>query len=92
MNVDDYGCMLNKGAGIEADLTVSIIGSGSGSSADPSFDGRGFYIAAAGGAAPALPRTARDGMTTPAAPLRTPRREKTSEKTIMFPGIHTIFL
>merc|ERR1712032_1611985 len=46
-----YTCMLNKGAGIEADLTVSIIGSGSGSSADPSFDGRGFYIAAAGGAA-----------------------------------------
>jgi len=46
-----YTCMLNKGAGIEADLTVSIIGSGSGSSADPSFEGRGFYIAAAGGAA-----------------------------------------
>jgi len=46
-----YTCMLNKGAGIEADLTVSIIGSGTGSSADPSFEGRGFYIAAAGGAA-----------------------------------------
>ena len=46
-----YTCMLNKGAGIEADLTVSVIGSGSGSSADPSFEGRGFYIAAAGGAA-----------------------------------------
>merc|ERR1712002_535786 len=46
-----YTCMLNKGAGIEADLTVSVIGSGSGSSADPSFEGRGFYIAAAGGVA-----------------------------------------
>jgi len=46
-----YTCMLNKSAGIEADLTVSVIDSGEGTSADPAFSGRGFYIAAAGGAA-----------------------------------------
>ena len=46
-----YTCMLNKSAGIEADLTVSVIDSGKGTSADPAFSGRGFYIAAAGGAA-----------------------------------------
>ena len=46
-----YTCMLNSQAGIEADLTVSVINSGSGSAADPAFQGRGFYIAAAGGAA-----------------------------------------
>jgi len=46
-----YTCMLNKAGGIEADLTVSVIESGKGSSADPEFKGRGFYIAAAGGAA-----------------------------------------
>ena len=32
-----YTCMLNEKAGIEADLTVSVIESGAGSSADPSF-------------------------------------------------------
>jgi len=46
-----YTCMLNKSAGIEADLTVSILEPGSGSPADPHFEGAGFYIAAAGGAA-----------------------------------------
>ena len=46
-----YTCMLNAAAGVEADLTVSMIESGAGSPADPSFQGRGFYIAAAGGAA-----------------------------------------
>ena len=48
-----YTCMLNDQAGIEADLTVSVIHSGAGSAADPTFQGRGFYIAAAGGAAAA---------------------------------------
>ena len=43
--------MLNKKGGIEADLTVSVLQPGSGSVADPSFQERGFYIAAAGGAA-----------------------------------------
>jgi sarcosine dehydrogenase len=46
-----YTCMLNKNAGIEADLTVSMIGSGEGGSADPTFQGDGYYVAAAGGAA-----------------------------------------
>ena len=47
-----YTCMLNSQAGIEADLTVSVLQPGSGSVADPSFqEERGFYIAAAGGAA-----------------------------------------
>jgi len=46
-----YTCMLNKMAGIEADLTVSIIESGTGGPADPKFSGYGYYIAAAGGAA-----------------------------------------
>ena len=47
-----YTCMLNKKGGIEADLTVSVLQPGSGSVADPSFqEERGFYIAAAGGAA-----------------------------------------
>ena len=32
-----YTCMLNDKAGIEADLTVSVIDSGTGSAADPSF-------------------------------------------------------
>ena len=46
-----YTCMLNKMAGIEADLTVSVLESGEGGSADPEFSGSGFYIAAAGGTA-----------------------------------------
>ena len=33
-----YTCMLNEQAGIEADLTVSIINSGEGTSADPHFE------------------------------------------------------
>jgi len=43
--------MLNKNAGIEADLTVSVVESGNGGPADPTFQGDGYYIAAAGGAA-----------------------------------------
>ena len=43
--------MLNKMAGIEADLTVSVLEAGYGGPADPAFTGAGFYIAAAGGAA-----------------------------------------
>ena len=47
-----YTCMLNREAGIEADLTVSLLeDGGSGGPLDPFFQGRGFYIAAAGGAA-----------------------------------------
>jgi sarcosine dehydrogenase len=51
-----YTCMLNREAGIEADLTVSILeedgGSGAGALApSTTSSGRRFYIAAAGGAA-----------------------------------------
>ncbi|XP_066953751.1 sarcosine dehydrogenase, mitochondrial-like [Macrobrachium rosenbergii] len=46
-----YTCMLNKSGGIEADLTVSICEGGEGSPCDPSFEGRGFYLAAGGAAA-----------------------------------------
>ena len=38
-----YTCMLNKNAGIEADLTVSVIESGMGTSADPMFEVRIDY-------------------------------------------------
>ena len=44
-----YTCALNKDGGVESDLTVSVVESGTGSPIDPSFDGRGFYIAAGGG-------------------------------------------
>ncbi|XP_042228369.1 sarcosine dehydrogenase, mitochondrial-like [Homarus americanus] len=46
-----YTCMLNHKAGIEADLTVSICEGGQGSACDPTFAGRGFYLAAGGAAA-----------------------------------------
>jgi hypothetical protein len=48
-----YTCMLNREAGIEADLTVSILEAGCGGAGpfEPPFKGRGFYVAAAGGAA-----------------------------------------
>ena len=32
-----YTCMLNKNAGIEADLTVRVVESGNGGPADPTF-------------------------------------------------------
>ena len=35
-----YTCMLNKNAGIEADLTVSVVESGNGGPADPTFQVR----------------------------------------------------
>jgi hypothetical protein len=47
-----YTCMLNREAGIEAYLTVSILETGGGAGPlDLPFQGRGFYVAAAGGAA-----------------------------------------
>ncbi|XP_066294122.1 sarcosine dehydrogenase, mitochondrial-like [Branchiostoma lanceolatum] len=46
-----YTCMLDKSGGIESDLTVSMISPGEGSAMDPTFDGKGFYIAVGGGAA-----------------------------------------
>jgi len=44
-----YTCMLNSKAGVEADLTVSILDESSRAPWEPSFNGRGFYIAASGG-------------------------------------------
>ncbi|XP_013401693.1 sarcosine dehydrogenase, mitochondrial [Lingula anatina] len=46
-----YTCMLNQAGGVEADLTVSAIEPGSGGPHAPKFEGRGFYLAAGGGAA-----------------------------------------
>lgn len=46
-----YTCMLNAQAGVESDLTVSFLDSSSTAAWEPSFDGRGFYIAAGGGSA-----------------------------------------
>lgn len=46
-----YTCMLNARGKVEADLTVSSINEGKGSSCDPEFEGSGFYIAAAGATA-----------------------------------------
>lgn len=47
-----YTCMCNKAGGTEGDLTVSIIDPMSKSTPlAPSFDGRGFYVAAGGGVA-----------------------------------------
>lgn len=46
-----YTCMVNERGGVEADLTVSTIESGDGSTCDPKFEGQGYYIAAAGGSA-----------------------------------------
>ncbi|XP_038046072.1 sarcosine dehydrogenase, mitochondrial-like [Patiria miniata] len=46
-----YTCALNKAGGVEMDLTVSVMDSGTGSAIDPVFDGQGFYVAAGGGVA-----------------------------------------
>ncbi|XP_040078946.1 sarcosine dehydrogenase, mitochondrial [Ixodes scapularis] len=46
-----YTCMLNSRGMVEADLTVSAIHPSDGLACDPSFDGRGFYVAAAGASA-----------------------------------------
>ncbi|UYV82994.1 SARDH [Cordylochernes scorpioides] len=46
-----YTCMLNKRGRVESDLVVSVLEPGSGGVCEPSFDGRGFYITAAGGTA-----------------------------------------
>ncbi|XP_046441775.1 sarcosine dehydrogenase, mitochondrial-like isoform X2 [Daphnia pulex] len=46
-----YTCMLNAQAGVESDLTVSFIDGSSTAPWEPSFQGKGFYIAAGGGSA-----------------------------------------
>ncbi|XP_073980159.1 sarcosine dehydrogenase isoform X2 [Rhodnius prolixus] len=46
-----YSCLLNKRGGIEADLLVTPITSGSGTQADPIFKGKGMFIVAGGASA-----------------------------------------
>ncbi|PNF21900.1 Sarcosine dehydrogenase, mitochondrial, partial [Cryptotermes secundus] len=44
-----YTCLLNSKAGVEADITVSTIETGTGGQIDPIFKGHGFYMTTAGG-------------------------------------------
>ncbi|KAJ4441684.1 hypothetical protein ANN_11542, partial [Periplaneta americana] len=44
-----YTCALNSRGGVEADVTVTAIETGTGGQIDPIFKGRGFYINTAGG-------------------------------------------
>ncbi|XP_063232668.1 sarcosine dehydrogenase, mitochondrial [Bacillus rossius redtenbacheri] len=46
-----YTCILNSRAGVEGDVTVSVIKTGNGGLVDPIFKGRGFYIVAGGASA-----------------------------------------
>lgn len=46
-----YTCALNNQGGVEADVTISAIESGSGAVHDPKLKGRGFYIVAGGASA-----------------------------------------
>lgn len=46
-----YTCALNDAGGVESDLTVTPIASGSGALHDPTFKGDGFYIVAGGASA-----------------------------------------
>ncbi|XP_075228013.1 sarcosine dehydrogenase [Lycorma delicatula] len=48
VNQTVYSCLLNKQGGVEADLLVSAINTGSGTQANPIFKGRGMYIVAGG--------------------------------------------
>ncbi|XP_013113750.2 sarcosine dehydrogenase, mitochondrial [Stomoxys calcitrans] len=46
-----YTCALNKDGGVEADVTISRLNSGSGAVHDPKFEGQGHYIVAGGASA-----------------------------------------
>ncbi|XP_023307143.2 sarcosine dehydrogenase, mitochondrial [Lucilia cuprina] len=46
-----YTCALNNSGGVEADVTISRLNSGSGAPHDPKFDGQGYYIVAGGASA-----------------------------------------
>ncbi|XP_067632907.1 sarcosine dehydrogenase, mitochondrial isoform X2 [Eurosta solidaginis] len=46
-----YTCVLNKNGGVEADVTVSCLRSGTGAVYDPKFSGHGYYIVAGGASA-----------------------------------------
>ncbi|XP_068143892.1 sarcosine dehydrogenase, mitochondrial [Drosophila tropicalis] len=46
-----YSCALNDSGGVEADVTISRLNSGSGRVYDPKFEGQGYYIVAGGASA-----------------------------------------
>uniref|UniRef100_A0A0K8UZQ0 Sarcosine dehydrogenase, mitochondrial n=2 Tax=Bactrocera latifrons TaxID=174628 RepID=A0A0K8UZQ0_BACLA len=46
-----YTCVLNSSGGVEADVTVSRLNSGTGAVHDPKFTGQGYYIVAGGASA-----------------------------------------
>ncbi|ALC38829.1 CG6385 [Drosophila busckii] len=46
-----YTCALNDAGGVEADVTISRLVSGSGMPHDPKFEGQGYYIVAGGASA-----------------------------------------
>ncbi|XP_062140877.1 sarcosine dehydrogenase, mitochondrial [Drosophila sulfurigaster albostrigata] len=46
-----YTCALNDAGGVEADVTISRLVSGSGQLHDPKFEGKGYYIVAGGASA-----------------------------------------
>lgn len=46
-----YCCMLNKHGGIESDIKVTAIHTGSGTQADPVFKGKGMYLVSGGASA-----------------------------------------
>ncbi|KAH8277859.1 hypothetical protein KR018_008772 [Drosophila ironensis] len=46
-----YTCSLNDAGGVEADVTISRLSSGSGQVHDPKFEGQGYYIVAGGASA-----------------------------------------
>ncbi|KAI8039931.1 hypothetical protein M5D96_007356 [Drosophila gunungcola] len=46
-----YTCALNDAGGVEADVTISRLASGSGKIYDPKINGQGFYIVAGGASA-----------------------------------------
>ncbi|XP_064541865.1 sarcosine dehydrogenase, mitochondrial [Drosophila montana] len=46
-----YTCALNDAGGVEADVTISRLASGSGQVHDPKFEGQGYYIVAGGASA-----------------------------------------
>lgn len=46
-----YTCALNDAGGVEADVTISRLATGSGQVYDPKFEGQGYYIVAGGASA-----------------------------------------
>ncbi|KAL9919954.1 LOW QUALITY PROTEIN: sarcosine dehydrogenase [Glossina fuscipes fuscipes] len=55
-----YTCALNNSGGVEADVTISRLSSGTGAVHDPKFEGQGYYIVAGGASAYYTYSTIRD--------------------------------